>query len=56
MTNEMKHFVKSAKRMRDLQKKYFKTRNNGVLTEARDAERKFDQMLSALDSPQLFDA
>lgn len=42
MLNE---FVKVVEEMRRLQREYFRTRQSGVLHEAKQAERKVDQMI-----------
>lgn len=55
MNEETKHLVKLVKAMRDKQKEYFKSRNNFVLNEARDLERKVDMLIDQLESPGLFD-
>ena len=43
MLNE---FVSAVEEMRRLQKEYFKYRSSGTLQEAKQAERKVDQMLA----------
>ena len=43
MLNE---FVKVVEEMRRLQREYFRTRQSGVLHEAKQPERKIDQMIA----------
>lgn len=43
MLNE---FISAVEEMRRLQKEYFKYRSSGVLQEAKQAERKVDQMIA----------
>lgn len=43
MLNE---FVKAVEEMRRLQREYFRTRQSGVLQDAKQAERKVDQMIA----------
>jgi hypothetical protein len=43
-----------AKRMRDKQKEYFRTRDTGVLEESKELERRFDAVVSQVLDPQLF--
>ena len=38
-------FISAVEEMRRLQREYFRTRQSGVLQEAKQAERKVDQML-----------
>ena len=47
MDKDLQHetFVAAVKDMRQLQKKYFETRNPNVLTNARKAERVVDRLL-----------
>jgi hypothetical protein len=43
-----------AKRMRDKQKEYFRTRKPDVLEESKELERRFDAVVSQVLDPQLF--
>jgi hypothetical protein len=43
-----------AKRMRDKQKEYFRTRSTAVLEESKELERRFDAAVSEVLDPQLF--
>ena len=43
MLNE---FISAVEEMRRLQREYFKFRSNGTLQEAKQAERKVDQMIA----------
>lgn len=44
----------ATKKMRDLQKKYFKTRDYKVLTESKSQEKRVDEMINNIDNPSLF--
>lgn len=39
-------------KVRELQKKYFATRNTGVLAESKMAERNLDEMIKAFENPE----
>lgn len=47
-------FVAAVKDMRQLQKKYFETRNPNVLTNARKAERVVDRLLDEQEQLSIF--
>ena len=47
-------FVDAVREMRDLQKKYFLTRDSHVLTEARRAERVVDRLLENENQLKIF--
>ena len=47
-------FVAAVKDMRQLQKKYFETRNPNVLTNARKAERVVDRLLNEQEQLSFF--
>lgn len=44
--------ISAAREMRRLQRDYFRTRDKGVLADSKAAERRFDALLEAIDSPQ----
>lgn len=44
--NKICDFVTMVEEMRRLQREYFRTRQSGVLQEAKQAERKVDQMIA----------
>ena len=47
-------FVAAVKDMRQLQKKYFETRNSNILTQARRAERTVDRLLDEQEQLSIF--
>ena len=44
--NKISEFVTEVEEMRRLQRKFFRTRQSGVLQEAKQAERKVDQAIA----------
>ena len=46
MDRMMLDFIRLVSEMRAAQKEYFRTRQSGVLQEAKQAERKVDQMIA----------
>lgn len=56
MTQDEKYtrLIEAVREMRDLQKKYFATRDRAVLNEARKAEKEVDALLKEIEHPGLF--
>ncbi|MNL16570.1 hypothetical protein D3C87_1376210 [compost metagenome] len=50
----LKVLVNKVANMRDLQKKYFKTRDSQVLKEAKQAEQDVDRVVEQIKKPNLF--
>ena len=57
MTQDEKYtrLIEAVREMRDLQKKYFTTRDRAVLSEARKAEHTVDALLEEIEHPGLFE-
>lgn len=49
-----KTFIDLAKRMREAQKEYFRTRSSASLNESKRLEREFDKALERFNTPLLF--
>lgn len=52
--NELQEFVKEVEKMRELQKRYFQTRNYSVLAESKKQENKVDSLIAQYTGKALF--
>lgn len=50
----MKEFIKKVQRMRELQIKYFKTRDKEILLKSKAAEKEVDSFIDTQTNPGLF--
>lgn len=48
----MKQFIEDVKRMRELQKEFFKNRNSLILKAAKEYEKKVDNHIKKLEAPE----
>lgn len=54
MGEELKQIVDAAIEMRQLQRKYFRTRDKDILIKSKAAEDKLDRLLEGYTNPKLF--